>query len=350
MVDITDIEKKNNLYRDILNDQSHNELLECVKRTTDLKEKFSGMRLNRVNCTKEKIINAFLVLYEKNKIIEKLIMDMEKKGYSKKRVHIEESEKEQSIIKERGNKMNEEIKKTINNAEKSTEDLMGFSLEKFINSINDLKSENEKLKVGIEKNNQEIAKHKERIENNNSEAIKLSDKLKVANNIIKEKNSLIFDLNTRMDKLEVNLNERFLSIEKEVKKTVPAVDRTRELVDKNNNTLKEILVNVKEERKSLSKLQELESEMKGIESKVAESVLAGVKAIIEALYIDKREMPADSNVKNHALLEVAQRAEEKDKIKKLELKEKIINGKEKEVEEEDDELSRMLNDIRSVIN
>lgn len=336
MKDYTESEKKNNLYRDILNAQTHNELLDCVKQTTGLKEKFSGMRLNRNNCSKEKIINAFLSLYEKNKIIEKLIMDMEKEGYSKKRVSAEAIDIEDTAIKERGNKMNE--------------DLMGFSLEKFINSINDLKSENEKLKWSLESSSVEITKHKDKIEHNNAEAIKLSDKLKVANNTIKEKNTLITDLSTRMEKLEVNLNEKFESLQKEVKKTVPAVDKARELVDKNNNTLKEILVNVKEERKAMTKLQDFECEMKGIENKVAEKVLYGIKAIIEDLYIDKREVSAENKEEKHNLIEVTQNTEEKDKIKNLELKEGIINVKGKEEEEEDDELSKMLNDIRSVIN
>jgi chromosome segregation ATPase len=344
MFENMDKEIKNNLYTDILNSQPHNELLDCVKRTSELKERFSGRRLNKVNCTKEKIVNAFLGLYEKNKIIEKMIMDMgEEEGGNE--MSIKGTNK---VINIKSSNETKAIGYVVSNIDKTTEDLMDFSLREFISNINQLKSENEKLKSEVESRNTEVTKHKDKIENNNTEIVRLNDKLKIANSSIKEKNSLIVALSTRMDKLEKNLKEKAEDLEKEVKKVVPAVDRTRELVDKNNNTLKEILVNVKEERKSLSKLQEIESEMKGIENKIAEKVLGGIKAVIQNLYMDKVEICIDKNEQNHDLLGTPSHSKAMVEIETAKkFKQEIIAQEHSEGEE--DELSKMLNDIKSII-
>jgi DNA repair exonuclease SbcCD ATPase subunit len=347
MIDTMDKEIKNNLYKDILNSQSHNELLDCVKRTLELKERFSGLRLNKVNCTKEKIVNAFLGLYEKNKIIEKIIMDMGKE--------------------ERGNKMNKNVIKkvidiksstktntigeTAGNADKATEDLMDFSLREFINSINQLKDENEKLKVGVEKSNTEITKYKDKLEKNNTEITSLSDKLKTANSTIKEKNSLIADFSTRMDKIEKSLNGKVEGLEKEVKKVVPVVDKVKEVAEKNNSTLKEILVNVKEERKALSKLQGIESEIKDIENKVASKVIEEIKAFIENLDIYRREVCIDKSEQNQDLSDVASHIKGKEQtVTHKEYKQEVNHKEEVKHKEEDEaELSKMLDDIKSII-
>jgi len=74
-----------------------------------------------------------------------------------------------------------------------------------------------------------------------------------------------------------------------------------------------------------------------------------LKAILQDLYIEKREACGDNNEQNNSSAEAFYHIKDKDKSKTVEFKEEVIILKDTQ-EDEDDELSRMFNDIRSVIN